>query len=76
MVDFIHNNKDLYGVNADLRILPIAASTYYRTLDLARQSRTSSERDLHDEHHANKLNESGKKVQVDMVYVKFGKIET
>ncbi len=35
MVDFIHNNKDLYGVDAICRILPIAASTYYRTLDLA-----------------------------------------
>ncbi|CEI53374.1 Mobile element protein [Acinetobacter bereziniae] len=33
MVDFIHNNKDLYGVDAICRILPIAASTYYRTLD-------------------------------------------
>ncbi len=27
MVDFIHNNKDLYGVDAICRILPIAAST-------------------------------------------------
>ena len=35
MVDFIHNNKDRYGVEAICRILPIAASTYYRTLDLA-----------------------------------------
>ncbi len=34
MVDFIHNNKELYGVEAICRILPIAASTYYRTLDL------------------------------------------
>ncbi|ENV69506.1 hypothetical protein F947_01671 [Acinetobacter towneri DSM 14962 = CIP 107472] len=35
MVDFIHNNKELYGVEAICRILPIAASTYYRALDLA-----------------------------------------
>ncbi len=34
MVDFIHNNKDRYGVEAICRILPIAASTYYRALDL------------------------------------------
>ncbi len=34
MVDFIHNNKALYGVEAICRILPIAASTYYRTLDI------------------------------------------
>ncbi len=34
MVDFIQNNKDRYGVEAICRILPIAASTYYRALDL------------------------------------------
>ncbi|EZQ00967.1 MerR family transcriptional regulator, partial [Acinetobacter sp. Ver3] len=52
MVDFIHNNKDRYGVDAICRILPIAASTYYRTLDLvdekhcfAREYR--AKRDLH-----------------------------
>ncbi len=60
MLDFIHNNKDLYGVDAICRILPIAASTYYRTLDLcdekhcfAREHR--AKRDLHDEHHAEQI---------------------
>ncbi|MDV4246854.1 IS3 family transposase [Acinetobacter baumannii] len=60
MVDFIHNNKDLYGVDAICRILPIAASTYYRTLDLcdekhcfAREHR--AKRDLHDLHHAEEI---------------------
>ena len=73
MVDFIHNNKDRYGVEAICRILPIAASTYYRALDLVDNP----------EHRANvlsmiyimqnKSNVFGKKVQVDMVYVKSGK---
>ena len=72
MVDFIHNNKALYGVEAICRILPIAASTYYRALDF-----------VDNPEHRNvlcmiyimqsKSNVFGKKVQVDMVYVKFGK---
>ncbi len=60
MVDFIHHNKELYGVEAICRILPIAPSTYYRTLDLcdekhcfAREHR--AKRDLHDEHHAEQI---------------------
>ncbi|GAA5556684.1 hypothetical protein Asch01_01389 [Acinetobacter schindleri] len=50
MVDFIHNNKDLYGVDAICRILPIAASTYYRTLDLTVNPEHRAKRDLHDLH--------------------------
>ena len=55
MVDFIHNNKELYGVEAICRILPIAASTYYRTLDLADNPEHRAKRDLHDEHHAEQI---------------------
>ena len=55
MVDFIHNNKDLYGVEAICRILPIAASTYYRTLDLADNPEHRAKRDLHDLHHAEQI---------------------
>ena len=55
MVDFIHNNKDLYGVDAICRILPIAASTYYRTLDLADNPEHRAKRDLHDLHHAEQI---------------------
>ena len=55
MVDFIHNNKDRYGVDAICRILPIAASTYYRTLDLAGNPEHRAKRDLHDEHHAEQI---------------------
>ena len=55
MVDFIHNNKDLYGVDAICRILPIAASTYYRTLDLTVNPEHRAKRDLHDEHHAEQI---------------------
>ncbi|MCK8639827.1 IS3 family transposase [Acinetobacter schindleri] len=60
MVDFIHNNKDRYGVDAICRILPIAASTYYRTLDLADEKHRfarehRAKRDLHDLHHAEEI---------------------
>ncbi len=55
MVDFIHNNKDRYGVDAICRILPIAASTYYRTLDLADNPEHRAKRDLHDEYHAEQI---------------------
>ena len=73
MVDFIHNNKDLYGIDAICKILPVAASTYYRTLDLCENPEHRAKRDLHDLHHARRLNEFGRKVQVGMVYVKSGK---
>ena len=52
MVDFIHNNKALYGVDAICRILPIAASTYYRTLDLVNNPEFRAKCALHDLHHA------------------------
>ena len=55
MVDFIHNNKDRYGVEAICRILPIAPSTYYRTLDLTVNPEHRAKRDLHDEHHAEQI---------------------
>ena len=55
MVDFIHNNKALYGVEAICRILPIAPSTYYRTLDLEENPEHRAKRDLHDEHHAEQI---------------------
>lgn len=55
MVDFIHNNKELYGVDAICRILPIAPSTYYRTLDLADNPEHRAKRDLHDLHHAEQI---------------------
>ena len=55
MVDFIHNNKALYGIEAICRILPITASTYYRTLDLADNPEHRAKRDLHDLHHAEQI---------------------
>ena len=55
MGDFIHNNKALYGVDAICRILPIAASTYYRTLDLVNNPEFRAKRALHDLHHAEQI---------------------
>lgn len=77
MVDFIHSNKDLPGVEAICKILQIVASTYYRTLDLVDEKHRfarehQAKRDLHDEHHAEQIKQIGKKVQFVMVYVKFG----
>ena len=37
------------------RILPIAASTYYRTLDLTDNPEHRAKRDLHDEYHAEQI---------------------
>ena len=62
MVDFIHNNKDRYGVEAICRILPIAASTYYRTLDLATIQNIERNEIYMMSIMLNKLNEFGKKV--------------
>ena len=55
MVDFIHNNKDQYGVDAICRILPIAASTYYRVLDIVDNPEHRAKRDLHDLHYAEEI---------------------
>ncbi|MCE6134455.1 IS3 family transposase, partial [Acinetobacter baumannii] len=55
MVHFIHTNKALYGVDAICRMLPIAASTYYRTLDLCENPEHRAKRDLHDLHHAEEI---------------------
>ena len=55
MVDFIHNNKNLYGVEAICKILPIAPSTYYRQLDLTENPEKRSKRDLHDMDHAEQI---------------------
>ncbi len=52
---FIQNNKDRYGVEAICRILPIAASTYYRALDLADNPEHRAKRALHDLHHAEQI---------------------
>ncbi|TPS17705.1 IS3 family transposase, partial [Acinetobacter baumannii] len=48
-------NKELYGVEAICRILPIAPSTYYRTLDLCENPEHRAKRDLHDLHHAEEI---------------------
>jgi putative transposase len=54
-VDFIHNNKDRYGVEAICRLLPIVTSTYYRTLDFEDNLEYRAKRDLHDLHHAEQI---------------------
>ena len=59
MMDFIHN-KALYGVEAICRILPIAASTYYRTLVICDEKHCfarehQAKRDLHGLHDAEQI---------------------
>ena len=55
MVDFIHNNKDRYGVDAICKILPISTSTYYRALGLFDNQEHRAKRALHDLHHAEQI---------------------
>ena len=56
MVDFIHNNKDRYGVDARfVGFYRSQPSTYYRTLDLADNPEHRAKRDLHDLHHAEEI---------------------
>ena len=82
MVDFIHNNKELYGVEAICRILPIAPSTYYRTLDLADNPEHRAKRDLHDLHHAEQIKRIWKESsgcqrhsKIDPFYLTNGKVK-
>jgi len=49
MVDFIDEHRDLYGVESICRELPIAPSTYYRTVDLNQHPEKRSERAKSDE---------------------------
>lgn len=55
MVDFIQNNKVLYGVESICKILPITPSTYYRALGLEENPEHRSKRDLHDQHYAEQI---------------------
>ena len=55
MVDFIHNNKSRYGIEAICTVLPIAPSTYYRHLNLAEHPDNRSKRALHDEYYAEEI---------------------
>ncbi len=55
------NNRDFIPITIKIDIgvdaiwVPIAASTYYRTLDLADNPEHRAKRDLHDEHHAEQI---------------------
>ena len=49
MVDFIDEHRDLYGVESICKELPIAPSTYYRTVDLNKHPEKRSERAKTDE---------------------------
>lgn len=55
MVDFIQDNKVLYGVEAICNILPIAPSMYYRQLNLTNNPEKRSKRDLHDQYYADQI---------------------
>lgn len=55
MVDFIHVHKAHYGVEAICKILPIAASTYYRQCDLAEHAEKRSKRALDDQHYVEQI---------------------
>ena len=49
MVQFIDENKPVYGIQAICRVLPIAASTYYRAKELEFSPEKRSQRSQHDD---------------------------
>ena len=51
MVQFIDDNKHLYGVESICRVLPIAPSTYYRVKDLEDWPQNRSLRSQHDDYY-------------------------
>ena len=55
MVQFIDENKSIYGILAICRVLPIAPSTYYRTKDLNDNPEKRSQRSQHDDFYLNEI---------------------
>ena len=55
MIDFIHDHKSIYSVDAICKILPIASSTYYRQLDLIEHPEKCSKRIFHDQQYAEQI---------------------
>ncbi|MGP5176811.1 IS3 family transposase [Psychrobacter aquimaris] len=55
MVQFIDENKSIYGIPAICRVLPIAPSTYYRTKDLDDNPEKRSQRSQHDDFYLNEI---------------------
>jgi len=49
MVQFIDENKSIYGIPAICRVLPIAPSTYYRAKELELSPEKRSQRSHHDD---------------------------
>ena len=49
MVQFIDENKPVYGITAICRVLPIAPSTYYRAKELESSPQKRSQRSQHDD---------------------------
>ncbi|MGP5135371.1 IS3 family transposase, partial [Psychrobacter cibarius] len=55
MIQFIDDNKHLYGVELICRVLPIAPSTYYRAQDLSDNPHKRSLRSQHDDFYLSKI---------------------
>ena len=55
MVQFIDENKSIYGILAICRVLPIAPSIYYRTKDLNDNPEKRSQRSQHDDFYLNEI---------------------
>ena len=55
MIQFIEDNKHLYGVELICRVLPIAPSTYYRAKDLEDNPEKRSQRSQYDDFYLSKI---------------------
>ena len=55
MIQFIDDNKHLYGVELICRVLPIAPSTYYRAQDLSDNPHKRSLRSQHDDYYLSEI---------------------
>ena len=55
MIQFIDDNKHLYGVELICRVLPIAPSTYYRAQDLSDNPHKRSLRSQYDDYYVSEI---------------------
>jgi transposase InsO family protein len=55
MIQFIEDNKHLYGVELICRVLPIAPSIYYRAKDLEDNPEKRSQRSQYDDFYLSKI---------------------
>ena len=69
MIQFIEDNKHLYGVEPICRVLPIAPSTYYRAKDLEYCPEKRSLRSQRDEFYISEIRRIWQQMKADGIHV-------